>query len=106
MSRFEQVLFNGVPKVICGDFICTNNLLESLKDGPEIVKEIYYCNENPIKIWAYLPKEVQYFRWHKERKDPILSFDDVCKLKEIEDNYSELNNDLVSVDNKIKRLKI
>ena len=101
-----EVSLDGVQKVIYGDFNCFKNVLESLKDGPEIVKEVYYCNENPIKTWAYLPKEVQHFRWHKERKDPILSFEDVCKLKEIQDNYSELNNNLVSVDNKRKRLKI
>ncbi len=105
-SNNQLINLEGVPKVIYGDFNCFKNVLESLKDGPEIVKEVYYCNENPIKTWVYLPKEVQYFRWHKERKDPILSFDDVCKLKEIEDNYSELNNNLVSVDNKRKRIKI
>ena len=56
-----------------------------------------------LMIWSLILMEVQHFRWNKERKYPILSFYDVCKLKEIEDNYSELNNNLVILDNKRKR---
>lgn len=99
----------GIQKVICGNFICTNNLLESLKDGPEIVKEVYYCNENPIKTWIYLPKEVQSFRCNIKEKKTIFNFEDVKKLQQKEmilKDYDELNNSLITIEGKRKRLKI
>ena len=55
----------GAPKIVQGEFNCSNNKLISLKGAPEIVRGNFICSYNFLKSLEGAPREVNgYFDCH------------------------------------------
>lgn len=93
ISNMNLISLKNSPDEIYGDFLCEDNMLTTLEDGPKIVHGKYFCNSNKLISLFGCPEEAEDSFYCYENQLTTLEY----APKIVKNHFNCKNNQLISL---------